>query len=152
MKFFYNIMKTWTGRDLTVSPSSPIHAADVFIANSGSFPIPITAAPYTVLETRLQDMAAVGINGSAGAWVELGGAAVLANAIAKIQLSYTAGQPLEIGTGATAGSVTRRFIINQGEGPLNLDLQLTAGSQLWVRSLSTTGVTSGYITLNLIGL
>lgn len=151
MKFFYNVMKTWTGRDLTVAAGTPIHAADVFVANTALTPIPIQAVSLNVLETRLQSMAAVAINGSSGAWVELGGALVLANVISRIQITLTAGQPLEIGIGANSAAVTRRFIINQGEGPLTLDCAFAAGAQLWVRSLSSTGVTTGYITLNLMG-
>jgi len=148
MKFFFNIMKTWTGRNLTVDAATPIHAADVFVANTIANPIPIvlTLPVYGILQTIFNDNASTNI--TSATWVEL---ATLTSDIAKLQLSYTAGQPLEFGTGATIGVVTRRFLANQGEGPLNLDFDLASGQKIWVRSLAAT-VSTGYLTVNLIGL
>lgn len=109
-----------------------------------------------VLETRFHDMSSVTINDSAGLFVEIGtpAGAAIASTIQRLQLSYTAGEPLcfRIGANAAAAAANpNKFIINQGEGPTTLDISLLAGDRLWVRSLSATAVNTGYITLNLIG-
>jgi len=147
MKFFYNIMKTWTGRDLTVDPVEPIHAADVFIANSSADPIPvvITLPVLDVLQTVFNENSANTIDDVT--WLEL--ADIVAD-ISKLQLTFTAGQPLEFGVGPNSGSIVQKFIINQGEGPLTLDCVLSTGDKLWVSSLGSD-VTTGFLTMNLIG-
>lgn len=147
MKFFFNIMKTWTGRDLTVVSSSPIHAADVFIANTSLNPVPVQLQlpVLDVLQTVFNSNAAANILNAT--WLELD---TISDDISKIQLTFTAGQPLEFGTGVDAMNVTQKFIINQGEGPLTLDCVLASGAKLWVKSLGTD-VSTGFLTMNLIG-
>lgn len=114
----------------------------------------LTAVNATdMLETRFHSAASVGINASSGAWVELGTPtpAALTHDIKAVELTQTIGEPLEIGTGANSGAVTRRFVTNRGEGPLSLVDIMSSGARLWVRSLTTTAVASGEITLNLLG-
>lgn len=152
MKFFYNVMKTWTGRDLTTVSSNPIHAADVFVANTNSSPVIVEIATLTVLETRFHQGSVTNINGSAGAWVAFGGGAALANDTKKILLTSTMGEPLEFGVGASAGAAQRVFVINRGDGPISLELVLDSGDEIWVRSLTTSGVTSGELTMSILGL
>ena len=91
------------------------------------------------------------INNNAGAWVEFGGAVALASNILELAISFNVGEPLEIGVGPNAGAVTRVAVSNQGEGPTKLGCTLLSGQFVWIRSLSTTAVTSGYLTMNLLG-
>ncbi len=139
----WNLQQNATGTEIGSK-----NALDVNIANAS--PVPVTQGG-DVLVTEFHNISSVNINGSAGAFVALGSGSALASDIVQIQVSYTAGQPLEFGIGASAGAAVRKFIINQGEGPTTLSVALSSGERLWVRSLSATGVTGGYITMNLIG-
>lgn len=151
MKFFWNLEdgsannKTWTG-----TRNGTKVGADVNIINPSSAPI-VVLEDLDILETRFHQGSVTNINGSAGAWVALGGGAALANDIKQIHMTTTMGEPLEIGVGASAGAAQRKFIVNRGEGPLVLKINLDSGDELWVRSLTTNGVTSGEIVVNLLG-
>lgn len=110
----------------------------------------VTTTPIgRIFETRFHNAASAGINASVGAWVEVETAAALAQAITGFHITTTIGEPLEFGTGASAGAVTRKWIVNRGEGPLVLGSSLASGTRLWVRSLTTTAVSAGEIVLNL---
>lgn len=108
-----------------------------------------------VRETRIHDASVVNINNNIGAFVEVETAAAIgAFPISRLQVSYTAGEPLQFRLGADAAAAAAAndlFVINQGEGPTTLDVNIPAGSRLWVRSFSATAVDAGYITLNLMG-
>lgn len=145
MKWFFNVRKTWTGTEVGDKVG-----ADVNVINSASSPI-VVLEELDVLETRFHQGSVTNINGSAGAFVALGGGAALSNDIKQIHITTTMGEPLEIGVGASAGAAQRKFIVNRGEGPLVLKINLDSGDELWVRSLTTSGVTSGEIVLNLLG-
>lgn len=149
MKWFWNLAasdgnRTWTGTRIGDKV-----AADVNIANSPSSPFPVLE-DLDVLETRFHQGSVVNINGSAGAWVALGGGAALSNDIKQLQVTSTMGQPLEIGIGASAGAAQRKFILNRGDGPVLVKINLDDGEELWVRSLDAA-VTSGELTINLLG-
>jgi hypothetical protein len=120
---------------LSSSPSSPIYTED--------------NAPE-VVEARIHNAASTNISAAGGAWVNFESSTNLSDDITMIELTATHGEPLEIGVGATAGTVTRKFIANRGEGPLVLGVSMAAGTKLWVRSLDGA-VTSGLTTLNLMG-
>lgn len=113
-------------------------------------PVSITNAD-TVRETRFHYAASQNINGSAGAWVALGSGAAVTVSVKQVQYSSTLGEPVEIGSGSGAASVTQRFIINQGGGPELMNQLFSSGTLLWVRSLSTSAISSGYLTVNLVG-
>jgi hypothetical protein len=104
-----------------------------------------------VVVAEFHDAASVGINGSAGAWVALGSGAALGAAVKKIQMTQTVGEPLEFGTGANAGAATRKWVSNRGEGPQVFEVDIASGTKLWVRSLTTSAVAAGEITLNCLG-
>lgn len=133
------------------------YAADVFVRNDSANPIPVQGVSgVQTLETRIHDCSAAGINNNAGAFVQIGAPtpADIANTISKVQISSNVGEPLcfRIGADATAAaSAENKFIVNQGEGPTTVDVSLASGDKLWVRSLTSTAISSGYITLNLIG-
>ena len=150
MKWFWNLAsatsgnKTWTG-----TQNGDKVGADVNVINPSSAPI-IVLEDLDVLETRLHEGSVTTINASGGAWVALGGGAALANDIKSLQVTSTMGQPLEIGVGASAGAAQRKFILNRGDGPVSLKINLDSTEELWVRSLDAA-VTSGEITINLLG-
>lgn len=104
-----------------------------------------------VKTTEFHNITSANINGSAGAFVALGSGAALGYTIKSLQISYTAGEPLQFGVGASAGAAVKKWIINQGDGPVNLIISLSATDKLWVKSLSTTAVSAGYITVNFMG-
>lgn len=126
---------------------------DVSVKSSVAAPVFVSVVPTAVKESRVHDAATTNINGSAGAWVAFGGGTALANTITSLQISGNIDQPFQIGTGANAGAVTSRVYVNAGGEP-NLGVDSTifiAGQFLWIRSLTTTGVTGGIITMNLLG-
>jgi len=118
---------------------------------SDQTPIPVSAsfAPLKVKESRIHDASTTTINGSAGAWVELGGVALLTNIISEVSISANIGEPTQIGVGPNAGAVTQLFMANQGEGPSKFGVTLAIGDQLWIRSLSLSSINAGYTTVNL---
>ena len=150
MKWFANLAESIGGKTWTGTRNGVQVGADVNVINPSSSPI-ITLENLDVLETRFHQGSVVNINGSAGAWVAFGGGAALASAIKEIHITSTMGEPLEFGIGASAGAAARKLIVNRGEGPLVLKIDLDSGEELWVRSLTTTGVTSGEIVVNLLG-
>lgn len=109
-----------------------------------------------VTDTRHHDCSVTNINGSAGALVEIrrdnaNAGAALAAAVKKIHVSCTFGEPIEILSGANSGSATRRVITNLGEGPLVIECKMTSGHSVFVRSLSTSAITTGVLTINFLG-
>lgn len=145
----------------TVAPS----AADTFdilkyttprLDPSGAIPV-VSVAPgagTTVTESRFHDTAVVNINDNAGAYVEVETAAALIANTTKIHITNTLGEPLSFKKAANAGAAaasTDGFNTNRGEGPLTLDYIMSTGDRLWVRSLTSTPVTSGEIVINFMG-
>lgn len=107
-----------------------------------------------VIQAEFHDMSSVTINGNAGAWVALGSGGALPAAGRRIRLAYTSGQPFSIRKAANAGdaaSASDLFVVNQGEDSFDVPVKLEAGDLLWVRSLSSTPIESGYITANIMG-
>lgn len=107
-----------------------------------------------ILRRTIHDASAVAIQGSGGSFVAFGDGAAVGVTGKMVVVSSTIGQPLQISAAANAGAAaasTKRFYINQGEGPTTFPFQLAAGDLLWIRSLSSTGATGGYVTLNIGG-
>lgn len=107
-----------------------------------------------IVVAEFHDMTANNINGSGGAFVAFGSGAPLSADVSRLEATYTAGEPLCFRVAASAGaaaSAPNRFIFNQGDGPVILKVALKLGELLWVRSLSTSAVTGGYIAANLSG-
>lgn len=111
----------------------------------------VTLSSLDILETRFHDASVTTVNGSGGVWVALGGGSALTHTIKRITVDNTTSEPLEFGTGATAGAAVRKFVVNRGEGPFQADCSLASGAFLWVRSLSTLSMTTEYIVVNLLG-
>ncbi len=131
------------GQKITASSTSVTIASD-------QPPIPFIAGG-DIKENRFHYAASQNINGSAGAWVALGSGAAIASTIKQIQYSSTLGLPVEIGVGANAGASVQKFVINQGGGPVVITDAQNVGDKLWIRSLSTSAITSGYLTVSLVG-
>lgn len=105
------------------------------------------------LETRLHDCSVVNINDNAGAFIQIETAAALANAISKMKVSCTFGEPIQIRKGANAAAAlagTDLALLNQGQ-TADFDVNLSVGDKLWVRSASANPVSTGYLALNLVG-
>lgn len=114
-----------------------------------------SSSTSNVVGTKYHDMSATSINASGGAFVEVRAAGVLAAAVKKINMAYTAGEPLAFRAAADPTSAAALssdlFVINQGEDEQSLNVQIAAGLKLFVRSLSANAVSTGYITMNLLG-
>lgn len=109
----------------------------------------------TVQQTQMHSIASANINASSGAFVAFGdGTSTPAN-ISQLQLSYTASEPLAFRIAATAllaASASKDdWVLNQGDGPVNIYKAIPSGSFIWVRSKSSNSVTSGYISANMMG-
>jgi hypothetical protein len=109
----------------------------------------------TVVSTKFHDISSVNINANSGAFVEVRAVGALPSDVTRINMSYTAAQPLQFRAAADAAAAAALssdlFVANQGDTIQDMSLQISAGAKLWVRSLSATAVTSGYITMNLLG-
>lgn len=136
-----------------VSPGASLSEAETQQAVEDAL---MAVNPDDIIATRHHDTSITNINGSAGVVVEIrtdnatAGAALPA-AVKGIHVSCTFGEPIEILSGPNSGAAVRRLIANLGEGPLIVPLKITSGQSIFVRSLSTTGVTSGVLTVNLLG-
>lgn len=149
--WFPNIREVSTGTTVATS-----RCLDVSPKNTAGTPLYVSdvgSAGTSVLETRFHDAASTNINDSAGAFVEIETAAALASNITVLKVNSTIGEPLAFGAGADAGAAASNIIcvLNRGEGPSDFPVSLSTGDRIWVRSLTTTSVTSGELTVNLVG-
>jgi hypothetical protein len=106
-----------------------------------------------VVGTDHHDASSTNINGSAGAFVAFGGGAALAKAD-QIHISSNLGEPMDFRIAASAVAAAAlagpSFILNAGQDA-RLELAIAASDKLWVRSLTTTGVTSSHLAANYLG-
>lgn len=144
----YNTGLPIPGLPKSVGPKTMAQSTSVTIATNQT-PITVTSVTAPVVQSRYHDASAVNINNNVGAWVELGGASPLTSDATDFYISANISEPTQIGIGPNAGAVTQLLLANQGEGPSHFGVTLTAGSQMWIRSLNTNSITSGYITVNL---
>lgn len=108
-----------------------------------------------VRATKYHDTASTNINDNAGLFVEVATVGAIGSAVTRLHITTTIGEPLDFRKGANAAAAAanpRLFVVNRGEGPLTLEVTLAATDQIWVRSLTTTNVTSGEIVMNLMGV
>ena len=136
-----------------ISGGSPLSAADTTTAIENAL---TGVNSDDVIATRYHDTSVTNINAAAGALVEVdvdkdNRGAVLPAAVKGIEISCTFGTPVEILSGASAGAATRKLVANLGEGPTVVPLKMTSGHRVYVRSLNTDSITSGILTLNLLG-
>jgi hypothetical protein len=133
-------------------------------ASSGASPSDVEQAVIDALEavfatntvaTRFHDCAVTNIEADSGAFVQVGTRAVdnaVLPVVKELNVNATFGQPIEfrIGADATAADANPTlFLINKGAA-VTLKVLLPAGERLWVRSLSSTAVASGILTLDLM--
>lgn len=107
-----------------------------------------------VVHTEVHDCSSVNIQGSAGAFVALGTGAAMPQEIRSLRLSASFGNPFTIRVAADASgaaSAANRIVVNRGEDTFEITIKLASGEKLWVRSLTSTAVTSGFLTVNFVG-
>ena len=138
--------------------------ADVFPRNSTTDPLninivssatlPVTGAAYTYKEKRFMNCATTNINGSGGAWIQIGDtdfpAANIANTISEIRINANLGNALQFGKGANAGAVTEIGASGAGQS-LALGVSLVAGDKVWVRAVQSAAVSSGELLVLFLG-
>lgn len=145
---------TATGTVVTDASTVDKTCLDVFARNDAVNPLYVSTSAGTVVETRFHDCSSTQINGSAGAFVEIETAAALTHTITQMMVNCTFGEPIRIRKAATAlaaASASDIALLNQGQSA-TFDVSLSSGDKLWVKSASTTAVTTGYLTLNLKGV
>lgn len=147
-----NLKKAATGTLVGTS-----ECLDVRPQNTAGTPIYVSgvgAASGRVLETRFHDTSSTTINASGGTWVQIGGATALANTITKMKVSCTFGEPIGIRKAATAGAAAAladdNALLNQGQSA-DFEVSFASGDKLWALSKSSNSISSGYLTLNLVG-
>lgn len=144
---------TATGTQVTDAAASTKICLDTFVRNDNSNPIFISSSTKTVLETRFHDCSSTTINAVGGAFVEIATAAALANTIKLMKVACTFGEPISIRKAANAGAAATASdiaLLNQGQSD-DFEVSLVAGDRLWVRSRTSSNITSGYLTINLLG-
>lgn len=87
------------------------------------------------------------INGSAGAFVQV--VASLAANVSEVHLMDTGGKFLGLYTGAPASEVLK-MVINPGSDSV-VQVTLPIATRISLRSMETTGPSSGFISINFIG-
>lgn len=140
-------LKEW----VTGTTVSTKHGMDVNVINAS---LPVSLTSVVVSETRWHDASSTNINATSGAYVEIGtspaGVAVTADRT-QIWVANTTGQPLSIRKAAdasAAASADDLLLPAAGEGQI-YGVSVLSGSKLWVRSKTSTAVTSGYLILHL---
>lgn len=107
-----------------------------------------------VVHTEVHDCSLVNIQGSAGVFVAIGSGAAMPQEIRSLRLSASFGTPFTIRVAAdatAAASASNKIVVNRGEDTFEVTIKLNSGDKLWVRSLTTTAATSGFLTLNFMG-
>lgn len=147
-----NLKKAATGtlvgtkQCLDVSPQNTA-LTPIYVSGIGS-------SAGAVKETRFHDCSSTNIAAAGGTWVQIGGATALANTITKMKVSCTFGEPIGIRKAATAGAAAAlsddNALLNQGQST-DFEVSFASGDKLWALSKSSNAITSGYLTLNLIG-
>ncbi len=147
---------TSTGTVVTDAALEDHSCLDVFARNDVANPLFTTPAAGTdnILGQDIHDASAVAVNGSAGAYVALGAAVTIPAGTKRVQISSTMGEPISISFAANVGAAaasTKRVNLVQGGAPGTLDFIPGVDNKAFIRSLSATGVTDGYVALNFIG-
>lgn len=142
------------GAGVAVPVGQALMAASLPVVISSDQSLLGTYEDMDVKEIRYQDCAVDNINDSAGLFVEVGGASAAAfgSSMVRIQLTCTFGEPLEFRKGTSAANAATNpveFIVNRGCNN-EIPVTITAADRLWVRSLTTSSVTSGELTMNFI--
>lgn len=146
---------TATGTQVTDAALEDHACMDVFARNDASNPLFVSGASVaTILAQDIHSAAATTVNGSAGAYVALGAAVTIPAGTKSVQISSTMGEPVEISfaanSGAAAASVAKAYLV-AGGAPGKLDLIPGANNKAFIKSLSTTSITDGYVTLIFMG-
>lgn len=145
--------------------TTPVSEDTINEANSVPLPVKVISSvvsPTTVVQVAYHDCAIVGINDNAGAFVAVGintntqapAPFVFAQNTLTLQITVTEGEALQFRIGANAGAAAAnpdKFIVNRGDGPVDLVCSFAATDRLWVRSLTTTAITDGLLTINFMG-
>lgn len=145
-----------TGTQVTAADASVHACLDVFARNDVTNPLftsPV-ASTATILLQDIHDASATSVNGSAGAYKAFGAAITVPAGTTKVQLSSTMGEPVEISFASaigTAGASTKKVFLVPGGAPGYLEFVPGASNKIFIKSLSTTVITDGYICINLTG-
>lgn len=129
------------------SPAITIDPADIEIAITAVF-------PTNLLANDIHDASSANINGSGGAFVAFGSGITIPAGTKAVQVSSNLGQPVEISFAvnlAGAAASTQKIYLVAGGAPGTLPFIPGSNNLAFIKSLSATGVTSQYITMNFIG-
>lgn len=144
-----------TGTSVTAADASVHACLDTFVRNDASNPIYTSAtSTLNILGQEIHDAATTGINGSAGAYVAFGAAATIPAGTKYVQISSTCGEPLQVAFGAdatAAATSAKKAYLVPGGAPGKLEFIPATENKAFIRSLSTTAIAEGYVTLIFLG-
>lgn len=129
------------------SATITIDPADIEIALEAVF-------PTNLLANDIHDATAAPINGSGGAFIAFGSGITIPAGTKAVQCSSNLGQPVQISFAvnlAGAAASTQKIYLVAGGAPGTLPFIPGSNNLAFIRSLSATGVSAQYITLNFIG-
>lgn len=144
-----------TGTAVTAADATVHACLDVFARNDASNPLYTSAAStLNILDQDIHDAAGAPINGSAGAYIAFGTAITIPAGTELVQISSTLGEPVEIAFGAdatAAATSAKKVYLVPGGSPGKLEFIPATENKAFIRSLSTTAISDGYVTLNFLG-
>lgn len=111
--------------------------------------------PTNILAQDIHDATATNINANGGAFVAFGSAITIPASAKSIYLSSNLGEPVQVSlaanVGAAAASTQQVYLVQGGNPGASIPVTIGAGNKLFIRSLSATAITDGFITVNVVG-
>lgn len=144
-----------TGTEFTDAGSVVHTCLDVAIYQKAGEAIATTfASTQTILLQDFHDASTANINAVGGAFVAFGSGVTIPSGTKYVQISSTCGEPIQIAFAANLGGAaasTAKVYLVPGGAPGILAFIPATNNLAFVKSLSSTALTDGYITMNFIG-
>jgi len=107
-----------------------------------------------ILAQDIHNAASTNINANGGAFVAFGSALTIPAGTKEVQISSNLGEPVQVSfaanLGAAAASASQVYLV-QGGAPGRVPFIPGANNLVFIRSLSATAITDGYIAINFYG-
>lgn len=144
-----------TGTEITDQATVDHTCLDIAVyQKSGETLSVLQTATESILLQDIHDAASVAINDVSGAFVNFGAAVTIPALTKFVQISSTCGEPIQISFSANlagAAASTSQVYMVPGGSPGVLQFIPGANNKVFIRSLSASGLTDGYVTINFMG-
>jgi hypothetical protein len=149
-------IKNATGTVVTDAGAVDHACLDTFVRNDALNPLFVSSGVSTanILAQDIHNATVTNINASGGAYVVFGAGITIPAGTTFVQISSTCGQPLEVTFAANIGAAaasTKKVYLVQGGAPGTLAFIPGVDNLIFIKSLSLTAITSGYVAVNFIG-